>query len=227
MLTGISVSAELSDDVAETVNMKNFWERNGVYEQKVLDVGEHILNANKIPKRVAINTNRNRNVINATSYLSSKTVVVYYGILPYIDNDDELAAVISHEIVHAMDAYDGPLKWAAMKINGKAYETKADLMGIDLMVKAGYNPIAAICVQNKAFPETYHIWLKSTHPDTSVRLMSMYKYIYVKYPWALKTDMTNNVSYQNFLYSSEKERNEFVQHEKEHKNAQKYIDGDL
>lgn len=198
------------------INMKNFWEKNGRYEQKVLDVGTKIINANKLDKRIPIQMNRNLKTINAVSYFTNKTVVVYYGILPYMDNDDELAYVIGHETAHALDAYGGPFKWVSMTFNSKEYEYKADLIGIDLMVKAGYNPVAAICMANKWMPEDYwDLWIFTTHPKTSKRLMAMYKYIYVKYPWALKSDMIHNVSYENFTYSSEKEINEFQQHEKE------------
>src|SRR5574344_2857996 len=220
MYSGMGVFAEDSIDVNDvsSVTMKNFWEKNGKKEQKVIEVGTKILNANKINKRIAFQKNRSLKTINACSYLSNKTVVIYYGILPYIDNDDELAYVLSHEIAHALDAYGGPLKWMNMRFNSKAYETKADLIGIDLMAKAGYNPIAAITMANKSFPEDYwDIWIFTTHPKTSVRLMDMYKYIYVKYPWALKSEMTNNINYQNFLNSSAKEIKEFLQHEQERK----------
>jgi len=197
-------------------NMKNFWFENGKYEQKVLDVGTKILNANKIDKRIAIVTGRDYKNNNANTNYLTKTVTVYYGILPYIDNDDELAFVIGHEMGHAIDAYGGFFKWTDMWLNSKSYETKADLVGIDLMVKAGYNPVAAICFQNKSFPETYWDgWLWTSHPKTSTRLMDMYKYIYVKYPWALQTDMVYNVNYENFTYSSQKEINLFLQHQKE------------
>src|SRR5574344_1653141 len=212
----------LADEVeivdVSNVNMQNFWEKNGKNEQKITEIGTKILYTNKIDKRVAFQSNRNRKIINATTSLTNKTVTVYYGILPYIDNDDELAYIMSHEIAHALDAYGGPLKWATMAFNSKSYETKADLIGIDLMVKAGYNPIAAITMANKSFPEDYwDIWIFTTHPKTSVRLMDMYKYIYVKYPWALKSEMTNNINYQNFLNSSAKEIKEFLQHEQERK----------
>ena len=42
----------------------------------------------------------------------------------------------------------------------------------------------------------------------------MYKYIYKKYPWALKSDMVKNVNYQNFTYSSAREIEEFNKIEK-------------
>ena len=47
----------------------------------------------------------------------------------------------------------------------KKYELKADKIGIDLMVKAGYNPIAMIVMMNKAFPQfRYDWWIFSSHP---------------------------------------------------------------
>lgn len=199
------------------INMKNFWQENGKYQQKVIDIGTKIINANKLDKRVAINLNNSTTTINATTSYASKTVVVYAGLLPYLDNDDELAFVLGHEICHALDAYGGPFKWVDMIVNSKEYESKADLIGIDLMVKAGYNPVAAICTANKWMSEDYwDLGIFTSHPKTSKRLISMYKYIYVKYPWALNTDMIKNVNYENFTYSSKKEINEFIQHQKEH-----------
>lgn len=195
-------------------NMKNFWEENGKYEQKVLDVGTKIINLNKIDKRIAVQANNDTKNINARTNLQNKTVSINYGILPYIDNDDELAFVIGHEMGHALDAYGGFLKWTDMALNSKEYEYKADLISIDLMAKAGYNPVAAICIANKWMPEDYwDFWIFTTHPKTSKRLMAMYKYIYRKYPSTLKTDMVHNVNYQNFTYSSQKEITEFLQDE--------------
>ena len=201
----------------ETIgSMKTFWDRTGKYEQKILEVGTKLINDNKLDKRIAFQTIRTNNIINACATRADKTVHVYYGIIPYIDNDDELAYLLGHEMAHAIDAYGGFFKWIDMSLNGKAYEFKADLRGIDIMVKAGYNPVAAICMINKWMPETYwDFGVLTTHPKTSRRMMEMYKYIYRKYPWALQTDMVHNINYENFTYSSQKEINLFLQREKE------------
>lgn len=215
----LCIGLQAGADVMEVENvgdMKSFWDQNGKYEQKVLDVGTKIINVNKLDKRIPIQLNRDTKTINACSYRTHKTVVIYYGILPYIDNDDELAYVLSHETAHSLDAYGGFFKWINMTLNSKEYEHKADLIGIDLMAKAGYNPIAAITCANKWMGEDYwDFWIFTTHPKTSKRLMEMYKYIYIKYPWALKTDMAKNVNFENFLYSSKNEREDFLQHQKE------------
>lgn len=211
---GLCVKAEIVF-VETDINMNNFWEKNGKEEQKVLNVGAKIINCNKLDKRMPIRVARNMSIMNATSNLTHKTVTIYTGILPYLDSDDELAFVISHEIAHSLDAYDGWGKWVAMMFNSKQYEYKADLIGVDLMKKAGYNPIAAITMMNKSFSENYFDFgILTSHPKTSRRLFEVYKYIHKKYPEYLSSDMTHNIHYINFTYSAEKEIKMFKQTEK-------------
>lgn len=218
LFLGLQVYADIVE-IESNINMDNFWDKNGKEEQKVIDVGSKVINANKLSKRIPINVLRNQKVINAFSSKTDKTIIVCTGILPYFDNDDELAFVVSHEIAHSLDAYDGLGKWFAMWLNSKEYEYKADLIGVDLMVKAGYNPISAITVMNKSFPESYFDFgILTTHPKTSKRMLAIYKYIYKKYPWALNTDMVRNINYVNFTYSAEKDINLFKQFEKERAN---------
>lgn len=215
LFIGLSVRADFLDS-SNGVTMSNFWERNGKEEQKVIEVGSKVINANQLSKRIPLMVGRNQKTINACSCMSNKVVTIYTGILPYIDNDDELAYVVSHEIAHSLDAYDGVGKWAAMIFNSQQYEYKADLIGVDLMVKAGYNPVAAIVMINKSFPEiTFNFGIFTSHPKSSKRMLAIYKYIYKKYPWALKTEMVNNVNYVNFTYSSKEEINAFNQREEE------------
>ena len=83
---------------------------------------------------------------------------------------------------------------------------KADTDAIDLMVSAGYNPIAAITMGNKIFDEPMFDWgISYTHPKESKRLLTMYKYILVKYPQYLTSSMTQNAYYKNFEQTLEKE----------------------
>jgi len=212
-LVGNLANAEFIE-METNVNMANYWEKNGKDVQKIMEVGTKIINANKLDKRVPIKMERTPKVINASSTFWDKTVSISSGILPYMDNDDEMASILGHEIAHSLDSYEGFFKWVVMIFNLREYEYKADLVGIDLMVKAGYNPIAAICTANKWMGEE-PLDLFFTHPRASKRLMAMYKYIYVKYPWALKTDMIHNVNYENFLYASQKEINAFQLKQKE------------
>src|SRR5574344_559764 len=99
-LTGLSVNAEIVDvEIQTNVTMANFFEKNGKNVQKINTVGAQILNANKINKRVIFIMDRTPKIINASAHFTDKSVHISSGILPYIDNDDELAAVLSHEIV--------------------------------------------------------------------------------------------------------------------------------
>lgn len=197
------------------VNLGNFWKKKGIDEEKVLTVGQKILIDNKIPKRVPIFVNNNNKVVNASSNMYDKTVNIYSGTFLYIDNDDELAYILSHEIAHSVEAYGGMLKYMAINANSKKYEQKADLNGIDYMVKAGYDPIAAITMGNKIFGEPIWDWgFTYLHPKGSKRLIDMYKYIYVKYPQYLNSPLTQTPSYKNFEYSMSKDIREFQQKQK-------------
>lgn len=201
--------------VIKNVNMSNFWRKKGIDEEKVLQVGQRIMISNRIPKRVPIFVDSHKDNINAYSSTYDKKVTIYAGMFLYMDNDDELAYVLSHEIAHSVEAYGGMIKYLAINANSKKYEQKADLNGIDYMVKAGYDPIAAITMGNKIFGEPVWDWgFTYTHPKGSKRLLDMYKYIYVKYPQFLNSPYTQTASYKNFTYSMNKEIKEFQQKQK-------------
>lgn len=195
--------------VENNVNMDNFWEKTGRAEQKITDVGYRIMDANSL-KRSPIHIFRMQNLLNAWAVHPSKDIYISMNFLNYIENDDELAAILSHEIAHSQEYYKGFLKIAAMNMNKKNYEFKADLYAIDYMVKAGYNPIAAITVINKIAGEPLWDWgFTSTHPKGSRRLLAMYKYIYLKYPQYLNSSMTKKSTYQTFLKDQEFEIKKF------------------
>ncbi len=213
MLLAIPVQAE---EVTITgINMDNMWNKLGLREEKTYSVGAKILNANKIEKRVIYNVG-NFNSVNACASYTNKTVTINKGTFKYIDNDDELAAILAHETAHVIDYYDGFGKAVAMTFNKKSYENKADLLSVDYMVKAGYNPVAAITFLNKAGNESLLDWgILWSHPKTSKRLFKIYKYIYVKYPKYLSSDMIKNINYVNWTYTAQKDINKFQQKEKE------------
>lgn len=208
--------------IVDGLNMATFWQKKGLEVEKVLSVSNKIMMTNKIPKRVPVMVEKSRftlssvETVNAYSDLYGKTVTVLSGTFNYIDNDDELAYLLSHEIAHSVEAYGGLVKYAAMSWNSKKYEKKADLIAIDYMVKAGYNPVAAITLGNKIFSEPMWDWgFTSTHPKGSKRLLSMYKYIYVKYPNYLNTSMIKTPAYKNFEYAMANDIQEF--HQKQQK----------
>lgn len=217
-MIGTAALAEY-EEIETNVDMKNFWEKNGKKTQKLLEVGTKVINANRLEKRIPLQLIESKQA-NAASFLNQKLVVVTTGIMPYIDNDDELAFIIGHEIAHSLDAYEGPGRRIAMRFNVRSYEYKADLVGLDLMTKAGYNPIAGITELYK-WPAEPLFDFVSSHPKPSRRTLEMYKYIYKKYPEALQSEMTKNVNYQNFLISSQKEITQFKQEEKIRENIRR------
>ncbi len=82
-------------------------------------------------------------------------IAVFTGLLRVVQNDDQLATVLSHEISHAMAhhaservARDGLNRGGLGVIWNKAYdreqEAEADHIGVFLMTFAGYNPAEAV-----------------------------------------------------------------------------------
>ncbi len=134
-------------------------------------------------------------------------IMVYTGLIEKLRlTDDELAAVIGHEIAHALREHSrealskaygvelasqlgaalgvgtGGLQLANMGVeylmtlpNSRGNENEADLIGLELAARAGYNPNAAITLwqkmgqaSNGAPPE-----FMSTHPSSSTRMSSL------------------------------------------------------
>ena len=134
-------------------------------------------------------------------------IIFYTGLIEKLNlTDDEIAAVMGHEIAHALrehgreamsKAYgvqmatqigsavgigDGSLQLANMGVqylmtlpNSRSNENEADLIGLELAARAGYNPNAAVSLWRKmaaaggsAPPE-----FLSTHPSPSNRTQTL------------------------------------------------------
>lgn len=206
------------------------WNRPS-FEKKVFRVGQRILSANGIPDRIEFLTSRLdiRNA-SASRFGGPNTVVIYKDMLDVMESDDELAAVLSHEIAHITKRHTGkivPRKWAAktalwtaytvggtaasvataglaapvfivgaagikkMHRNGIAitdpisrpYEKEADLVGLDYMVKAGYNPRAMESLILKGAGDSGPVAnFFASHPGGSERLAYIHEAIQSRYP---------------------------------------------
>ena len=181
-------------------------------QERMNSVGFRILNANRIEKRLmfmAINRVYTRDIWTDVSSVN-RTVWIKPTIIPYIDCDDELAAVLSHSIAHGIDTYDGILRGYISILNywvaPNKYDLKADKLAVDYMVNAGYNPLATITILNK-IGKQYRYDIFSNHTLVSRRMMLIYEYIYTKYPSVLvDNEYKDNIYYQNFLLTSRNNR---------------------
>ncbi len=181
-------------------------------QNHISTVGFKILNANELPNRTVFIYDSSK-TINAYSAFFGRNIVLYRGMYIMLDDEDMLAAVLCHEISHSMDSYEGPFRGTFGFLNytyaPKKYEYKADKRAVDFMVKAGYHPVAAIVMMNKVMGQNRYDW-NSSHPLTSRRMMSVYEYIYKKYPeYLVDNKYKTNIYYQNFLLTSKENRAKF------------------
>ena len=181
-------------------------------QTRMNEVGFKILNTNRIEKRLifmAINRVYTRDIWTDVSSVN-RIVWVKPTVLPYIDDDNELAAILSHSIAHGVDTYEGALRGYVSILNywvaPNKYDLKADKSAVDFMVNAGYNPLALITILNK-IGKQYRFDAFSNHTLVSRRMMLIYEYIYTKYPSILvENEYKDNIYYQNFLLTSRKNR---------------------
>ncbi|MDF0604068.1 M48 family metallopeptidase [Neisseriaceae bacterium TC5R-5] len=139
-------------------------------------------------------------------------IMVYSGLITKLQlTDAELAAVIGHEISHALRehsresmsrAYAQQMGLSIVgalaglnkaqtdlaslatditlsKPNSRTMESEADLMGLELMARAGYDPRAAVNVWNKMIAAGNKGGLEflSTHPSGDTRIQELQKSI--------------------------------------------------
>jgi len=76
-------------------------------------------------------------------------------------------------------------------------EFEADISGVDLMAKAGYNPLAMVSLLNKISGDAY-IDIIQTHPSGEKRILNVYNYIEYNYATKLKNGYTTD-SYKKAL----------------------------
>jgi predicted Zn-dependent protease len=148
--------------------------------------------------------------INAFATPGNK-IGVYTGMLAFVDNDDQLAAVIGHEVGHVIARHSNErasmsmvsdiglqvagsvagqygvdpnmvgslggmgLQYGVMLPFSRTHETEADIIGIDLMAKAGFRPEESIRLWQKmaASGQSRPPELLSTHPSPGSRIQDL------------------------------------------------------
>ncbi|MBR1618805.1 M48 family metallopeptidase [bacterium] len=100
----------------------------------------------------------------------------------------------------------------------KIQEARADISGIDFMVKAGYNPLAAISMMNKILNRNWDII--SDHPSGDKRMIAAYNYIQMKYPKYIEGGY-DTISYQRALQYIMKRKSQYSIKQTNIKNSKK------
>ena len=183
---------------------------------KVQTVGPALLTKSGIPS-----TNVKFMVVSGavdnSNYATNKTVNVSTEELTYAGNDNEVAAVVANELGHIISGHASKGKIISSLLNTNIdnssvttqtastlatnYKTtkeekEADILAADLMVNAGYNPLAIIVVLTK---QTGSVWDSiQGKPANSDRAMSIFNYISYAYPAKVKAGYGCN-EYRNFL----------------------------
>lgn len=190
-----------------------------VAADRVPVVGKTLLEKNSLP------SNATFKVVNGAVDNSnvSTTNIVYISSadLTYAGNDNEVAAVVSNELGHIINGHYAKNK---MKNIAKAALTsnlssdniittasnsefvanksslkdnkEADITGVDMMIQAGYNPLAMIVVITKMPGSTLETL--TGKPANSERAMNVYDYLTYNYPSKVKAGYGCN-EYRAFL----------------------------
>lgn len=226
-LVALVLGFQLSAQAATTTD----W-TNKANVERVNKIGKALLSKSNLPTKIEFKV-METDEINAFAN-ADKQIYVYTGLLKFVNNDAELAGVIAHEIGHIVNNHvakqnvintvtstaiynanvDYRIKAAANVTNNlsmlkmsRSEEYEADITGVDLMTKAGYNPLAMVSVLYKISGN--YADFTSTHPSGDKRTMYIYDYISYTYPAKAKLGYTTD-SYKKFMeYASPivKERN--------------------
>ncbi len=182
-------------------------------------VGKQIVTKNGLPSTITFKVvETDSNNANATA---TKVIEVSKQDLIYAGNDNEVAAVISNEIGRIMNGQVSKEKFrniakAALAstlsedniintaANSEFTENKistkdsmeADITGVDLMINAGYNPLAMVVLVTKR-PGSIWESIKGD-PANSKRAMNIYDYLTYNYPSKVKAGYACN-EYRFFL----------------------------
>ena len=182
---------------------------------RVQEVGQNLLTKNGITtadvKFMVVS-----GVANNSNYQTDKVVNISSAELAYAGNDNEVASVVANELGHIICGHSSKNKFAeliqaqtgacvttnetvsTLASNYKATkeDKEADLIATELMVNAGYNPLATIVVYTKQ-TGTYWETIQGK-PANAERAMNVYNYVAYAFPAKVKAGYGCN-EYRNFL----------------------------
>ncbi len=182
-------------------------------------VGKQIVTKNGLPSTITFKVVDT--AADNSEATTKKIIQVSKQDLIYAGNDNEVAAVVAHEIGTVMNSQvskekfrnlaktalantlsaDNILNTAANSdfAKNKISESDAmdaDITGVDLMITAGYNPLAMVVLVTK-MPGSFWESIKGD-PSNSKRAMNIYDYLLYNYPSKVKSGYACN-EYRFFL----------------------------
>lgn len=215
MTVNMSYAATTTTTTTTTTNVTDI-------QKRLNNIAYVLVKNNGLPSGISIKV-IDKDEANAYSTIN-KEIYVYTGLLKYATTDEELAAVIAHEMGHIINGHcakqtivnsvissvlgnvsaDTTAKAVGVAATEQLSETKmsrkdefeADLTAVDLLVAAKYNPLSLISVLNKISGN--YIDIVSSHPSGEKRLMNAYDYMAYNYPSAIKKGYSTE-SYNNAM----------------------------
>ena len=216
-----------------------------VAKDRVTPIGNQILTKNKITAKLTFKVVDG--AADNSEVVKTKVLNISADDLQYAGNDNEVAAAISNELGHVICCHTDKAKvrnliigtgtdtdnsitnamnsdFISSKISQKENE-EADVTGVNLMITAGYNPLALIVWVIKHPGSTMDI-LKS-RPNNFDRAMVTYKYLTYAYPSKVTAGYACQ-EYRSFLASAEPVMKKLTKNKKKlakfNKEQQKLID---
>ena len=177
--------------------------------ERVPVVGKVLLEKNGLPTTTTFNVVES--VADNSNTTSTNVISVSNSDLAFAGNDNEVAAVVANELGHIVNGQTSRNKIRSMaktavlsKLSSEniistaanseylANKTSlndnknADITGVDLMIKAGYNPLAMVVLITKR-PTTSTLETLQGKPNNSERAMNTFDYLSYAYPSRVKT----------------------------------------
>jgi len=217
-LLGLIIAFAPINVFAASYNESTNW-----FDTKIINhintIGQNIVKANNMPTTVTFKVTDNENM-NTDVAATTQHIYIYSGDLKYVENDNELAAVIAHEIGHIINGHNAKssifntaistfnpntstqnaattvdlIKTISSNKVSKSNDKEADITAVDLLSSAKYNPLALISVVYKSDAAVIG-GLMDDNLSCEERIMNIYDYANYNYPSTVKADY-KTASYQ-------------------------------
>lgn len=204
-------------------------------EAKVSEIGSALLTKNGVTTEIKFEVTAKE--VDNSSFATDRVVSVSKEDLKYAKNDNETASVIANELGHIITGHASRGKLISSITGGSVTsnsnasalvenytntkeEKEADVVSVNLMANAGYNPLAAIVVLTRQTQTTWDTILAK--PANADRAMNIYDYTAYAYPQKFNAGYPCQ-EYKNFLIYA----NDVVAQRKDNKKAQDKLDKEL